>query len=144
MGLFVLAISICVSVYSLYFKFYYDNVSDWEHKKRGFDAYPTLNAGKTFDLPRPEFDKTTPFVISAAIIALTVGFAAFTVIPAGHIGVQVTLGEVNQQTLSEGVHLVNPVSKIKDVEVRLTTYRINNASAGTKDLQQIQIGRAHV
>lgn len=64
-------------------------------------------------------------------------FASFTVVTAGHIGVQVTFGTVNQQTLSEGIHFVNPLSSVKQVEVRLVTVSIKNASAGTKDLQQV-------
>jgi regulator of protease activity HflC (stomatin/prohibitin superfamily) len=72
-----------------------------------------------------------------ALIGLTILFESVAVIPAGHIGVQVTFGQVNQVTLAEGIHLINPLSRIKEVEVRLTAYRINKASAGTKDLQQI-------
>lgn len=63
--------------------------------------------------------------------------SSFTVISAGHTGVQVTLGEVNLQALTEGVHFVNPISQIKDVDVRLQRANLNGASAGTKDLQQV-------
>jgi prohibitin 2 len=64
-------------------------------------------------------------------------FSSFTVISAGHTGVQVTLGEVNLQALTEGVHFVNPISSVKDVDVRLQRSNYNGASAGTKDLQQV-------
>lgn len=64
-------------------------------------------------------------------------FNSFTVVPAGHIGIQVTFGTVAQNTLSEGVHMVNPMSSIRDVDVRLVTARLKEASAGTKDLQQV-------
>lgn len=64
-------------------------------------------------------------------------FSSFTVISAGHTGVQVTLGEVNLRTLNEGVHFVNPISSIKNVDVRLQRANLNGASAGTKDLQQV-------
>jgi regulator of protease activity HflC (stomatin/prohibitin superfamily) len=59
------------------------------------------------------------------------------VISAGHTGVQVTFGEVNMTPLSEGVHLVNPLSSVKDVDVRLQKAKLDGASAGTKDLQQV-------
>ena len=39
--------------------------------------------------------------------------------------------------LSEGVHFVNPLSSIKDVDVRLQKAKLDGASAGTKDLQQV-------
>jgi regulator of protease activity HflC (stomatin/prohibitin superfamily) len=39
--------------------------------------------------------------------------------------------------LSEGWHFVNPISSIKDVDVRLQKAKLDGASAGTKDLQQV-------
>ena len=62
---------------------------------------------------------------------------AFTVVSAGHVGVQVTLGEVNPNALVEGVHFVNPISSVREVDVRLQRAELKNASAGTKDLQQV-------
>ena len=67
----------------------------------------------------------------------TVAFASFTVISAGHTGVQVTLGEVNPLPLTEGVHFVNPISSVKDVDVRLQKAELKGANAGTKDLQVV-------
>ena len=67
----------------------------------------------------------------------TVVFASFTVISAGHTGVQVTLGEVNPMPLTEGVHFVNPISSVKDVDVRLQKAELKGANAGTKDLQVV-------
>ena len=67
----------------------------------------------------------------------TVVFASFTVISAGHTGVQVTLGEVNPLPLTEGVHFVNPISSVKDVDVRLQKAELKGANAGTKDLQVV-------
>jgi len=64
-------------------------------------------------------------------------FSSFTIISAGHTGVQVTLGEVNPVPLTEGTHLVNPISTVKDVDVRLQKAELKGASAGTKDLQVV-------
>jgi regulator of protease activity HflC (stomatin/prohibitin superfamily) len=64
-------------------------------------------------------------------------FSSFTIVSSGHTGVQVTMGEVNLQALTEGVHFVNPISTVKDVDVRLQRSNLNGASAGTKDLQQV-------
>ena len=81
--------------------------------------------------------------IAAAIgagIATFIGliiFSSITIISAGHTGVQVTLGEVNPNALTEGVHLVNPISSVKDVDVRLQKAELKGASAGTKDLQVV-------
>ena len=66
-----------------------------------------------------------------------VAWSSFTVISAGHTGVQVTLGEVSPNALTEGVHFVNPISSIKDVDVRLQKDQLAGANASTKDLQQV-------
>jgi regulator of protease activity HflC (stomatin/prohibitin superfamily) len=82
--------------------------------------------------------KTTLGIIVGSVIFLTaLVFSTFTVISAGHTGVQVTLGEVNPVPLTEGVHFVNPISQIKDVDVRLQKSELKGASAGTKDLQVV-------
>jgi prohibitin 2 len=64
-------------------------------------------------------------------------FSSFTVISAGHTGVQVTLGEVNPTPLTEGVHFVNPISSVKDIDVRMQKATADSQTAGTKDLQQV-------
>jgi prohibitin 2 len=63
--------------------------------------------------------------------------SSFTVISAGHTGVQVTLGEVNPVALTEGVHFVNPISSVKDIDVRMQKATADSQTAGTKDLQQV-------
>jgi len=77
--------------------------------------------------------------IKAGLATFFVGFIYqfVTIVPAGHVGVQVTLGTVNQSVLAEGAQLVNPISNVKYVDVRLQRANLNNASAGTKDLQQV-------
>lgn len=72
-----------------------------------------------------------------AVILTFAAMSSFTVISAGHTGVQVTLGEVNPLPLTEGVHFVNPMSQIKDVDVRLQKAELKGANAGTKDLQVV-------
>jgi regulator of protease activity HflC (stomatin/prohibitin superfamily) len=76
-------------------------------------------------------------VAGIAIFAVGVLYSSFTIVPAGHVGVQITLGEVNQTVLTEGAQFVNPISNIKHVDVRLAKANLNNASAGTKDIQQV-------
>jgi len=81
--------------------------------------------------------KTLGALAGAFVFVVGILFQSFTVISAGHTGVQVTLGEVNPVALTEGVHFVNPISNVKDVDVRLQRANLNGASAGTKDLQQV-------
>lgn len=84
------------------------------------------------------FEKIKLGLLAGAVFfAIAMVVQSFTVISAGHTGVQVTLGEVNPAPLTEGVHFVNPISSVKDIDVRLQKAQLNGASAGTKDLQQV-------
>ena len=81
--------------------------------------------------------KTLGMLAGTVLFIAVVLFESFTVISAGHTGVQVTLGEVNPVPLTEGVHFVNPISQIRDVDVRLQRAELKAANAGTKDLQVV-------
>lgn len=84
------------------------------------------------------FDKNKLGIIGGVVFFFVVFlFESFTIVSPGHVGVQVTLGEVNPNSLSEGVHFVNPISTVRSVDVRLQRAELKNASAGTKDLQQV-------
>ena len=72
-----------------------------------------------------------------AIFIIGLILQSFTIVTAGHSGVQVTLGTVNPVPLNEGVHFVNPLSSVKDVDVRLQKVTLQNANASTKDLQVV-------
>jgi len=81
--------------------------------------------------------KTLANLAGIAIFAVGVIYSSFTIVPAGHVGVQITMGEVNQTVLTEGAQFVNPISNVKYVDVRLARANLNNASAGTKNTQQV-------
>ena len=84
------------------------------------------------------FDKSKLGIAGGALFfALVFIFESFTIVSPGHVGVQVTLGEVNPNSLTEGVHFVNPISSVRNVDVRLQRAELKGASAGTKDLQQV-------
>lgn len=72
-----------------------------------------------------------------ALVLAVILFESFTVVPAGHVGVQTTLGDVNMRALQAGVNFVNPISSVRDVEVRVKRADLQGASAGTKDLQSV-------
>lgn len=85
--------------------------------------------------------KPIPFVLAsiAGTVFIVVGvlFQSYTIVSAGHTGVQVTMGTVNMTPLTEGFHFVNPISTVKDVDVRLQRATLQGASASTKDLQVV-------
>lgn len=74
-----------------------------------------------------------------AIIVFVIGvvFESFTIVPPGHVGVQVTMGTVNPVALGAGVNFVNPISSVRNVEVRVKRADLKEAQAGTKDLQSV-------
>ena len=84
---------------------------------------------------RTPFRKFAPAAVLLPFIAALI--ESFTIVPAGYIGVQQTLGSVSMQTLSEGVHFVNPISSVRDVDVRVVKAQLEKANAGTKDLQVV-------
>ena len=132
MGIIILSVLVAAGVFAAFYGWHHTVHESWERQKENHAFYK-----QAFDKPEPVFNKTMPSAVALGLVLSTVAFESFTVISAGHIGVQVTLGEVNQQTLAEGAHFVNPISRIKEVEVRLVTAQLKQASAGTKDLQQI-------
>ena len=84
------------------------------------------------------FDKSKLGVLGGAgLFLIALIFESFTVVPGGHVGVQVTLGKINPDALQEGAQLVNPISSVRNVDVRLQRAELKGASAGTKDLQQV-------
>ena len=75
-----------------------------------------------------------PFLVVVAVFA----FESFTIVPPGHVGVQVTLGKTNvDNVLPEGWSFVNPISSIRAVNVQLQRAELENQNAGTKDMQQV-------
>jgi prohibitin 2 len=96
-----------------------------------------LGRGERIDVPT--YNRPTLIMLFVAFVPalLMTVFEAFTIVPAGHIGVVTTLGEVNMQTLGEGAHLVNPISNVRTLEVRVVKAELKGANAGTKDLQVV-------
>ena len=112
------------------------NYKLWEERVAQYGEEATRRAGYE-KVEKPSLSLGLPMFCAAMASALVIGFESVTVVPAGHIGVQVTFGEVNQATLPEGMHLVNPMSRIREIEVRMVSTKLVNGSAGTKDLQQV-------
>lgn len=87
------------------------------------------------DTNEPWAVKFAPAAVLIPIIVILM--ESITIVPAGYIGVQQTLGSVNMSTLGEGLHFVNPISHVSDVDVRVVKAQLEKANAGTKDLQVV-------
>ncbi len=77
-------------------------------------------------------------VIAAAVVFLIVIIAnCFTIIDAGHTGVVVTLGKVNDEVLQEGLHFKVPfIQKIVKIDNRIVKLEVDT-EAFSKDLQTV-------
>ncbi|MBP5289479.1 MAG: prohibitin family protein [Clostridia bacterium] len=76
-----------------------------------------------------------PVVIVLAL--LVVALNCFTVVEAGHTGVVVTLGKVNEGVLQEGIHLKLPfVQEVVKIDNRIVKLEVNT-EAFSKDLQTV-------
>ena len=74
----------------------------------------------------------------AAVIALVVALNCFTVVEAGHTGVVVTLGSVNEGVLQEGIHAKIPfVQDVVKIDNRIQKLEVNT-EAFSKDLQSVK------
>ena len=79
----------------------------YENRMRQAQGQPTIHIDP---FPRPIGLMAVAFSVPVVLSFL---LACFTIVSAGHMGVQVTMGTVNPEPLSEGVHFVNPISRIK-------------------------------
>lgn len=69
-------------------------------------------------------------------ILLLLRFLPFTSVSAGHVGVVTTFGKVDPDVLGEGVHLINPLSKVTELSTRIQKSE-TKSDAASRDLQQV-------
>lgn len=77
-----------------------------------------------------------PKLASVAIVALFLilfGQRFLHSVPAGHVGVAILFGEVQEQPYPEGLHLVNPLLSWIDLDVRQDTFKISQLEMPTRD-----------
>ena len=76
-------------------------------------------------------------LIVAAILLLIVALNSFTIVPAGHTGVVLTMGEVSKTSYDAGFHFKIPfVQKVETMSNKIQVYE-TPASAVSKDLQTV-------
>lgn len=81
--------------------------------------------------------RTLGILVGAVVFVVMFILECFTIVPPGHVGVQVTMGNVNPVALQSGVNFVNPISSVRNVEIRVKRADLKEAQAGTKDLQSV-------
>ena len=96
-----------------------------ENRDRSTGSYVTTYPFRQYRL--------LPFLFVVAVIT----FESFTIVPAGHRGVQVTMGTVNPTALESGWQFVNPISDVKHVNVQIQRATYERSAAGTRNMQQV-------
>ncbi len=75
--------------------------------------------------------------IVAAVFVVTVAINCFTIVDAGHTGVVVTLGKVNNGVLQEGLHFKAPfIQNVVKIDNRIVKLEVDT-EAFSKDLQTV-------
>ena len=83
------------------------------------------------------FNKTTLIVIILLVLIVDLAASSMTVVQAGHTGVVVTLGKVDEGVLQEGLHFKIPfVQEIVMIDNRITKLEVST-EAFSKDLQTV-------
>jgi len=63
--------------------------------------------------------------ISVGLVILFFVFSLFTIIPTGHVGVQVVFGKVQKKVLFEGLQMKNPLASIKKMTIQSQSYTMS-------------------
>lgn len=91
----------------------------------------TVTAKKKFDI------KKIIIPVAIALVLIITIFNTFVIVDAGHTGVVVTMGKVNEGVLQEGIHAKVPfVQNVVEIDNRIQKLEVNT-EAFSKDLQSV-------
>ncbi len=72
-------------------------------------------------------------VLIGALVVLIFGQRFVHSVTAGHVGVAILFGQVQDETYPEGLHIVNPFLSWKDLDARQDTFKISQLEMPTRD-----------
>jgi prohibitin 1 len=72
----------------------------------------------TFEINTPSFLRRTGTVVAAVIVLGIVLLNSVTSIKTGHVGIVTMFGRVTGQTMAEGIHLVNPLARVTELNIK--------------------------
>lgn len=59
-----------------------------------------------------------PILIGVLFVSIVILGLSITIVPAGHVGVKTVFGEVYDEEIPEGLHLVNPLAKVHKMSIK--------------------------
>lgn len=72
-----------------------------------------------------------------ALAVLVILLASIRTVSSAHIAVVRLFGEVQQQTLAEGIHIVNPLVSLNEISIGTSVATATRSEAGSRDLQTV-------
>ena len=75
-------------------------------------------------------------IAALIVLVLTISFWPLVGVKAGHVGIVVLFGQVQEPPLEPGIHVVNPMAHVIDMDTRQYQYPVEG-EVGTKDLQSV-------
>ncbi|KWB52844.1 hypothetical protein WL35_02175 [Burkholderia ubonensis] len=75
--------------------------------------------------------------VFTVVVVASVLFISLTQVRQSTIGVVTTFGHIEKDTLTEGLHVLNPVSNVHEVFVGVAVAKVEKAQAASKDLQSV-------
>ena len=72
----------------------------------------------TFEIKAPSFIRRTGTLLLLAIVLGILLLNAVTSIKTGHVGVVTIFGRVTGQTMGEGIHVVNPLARVTELNIK--------------------------
>ena len=92
--------------------------------------------GKNGEIKPKKSGKVAGLIVAGVVAVIVLG-SSFTIVPAGHTGVVLTLGKVSSTSFSEGFHLRIPfIQNVEKMSNKIQVYE-TPASAVSKDLQTV-------
>ena len=79
-----------------------------------------------------------PLGVGSALAAVALVMATVKTIPSGHVGVVALFGKVQDQTLGEGIHFLNPLVDVESMSVQVQKDE-SRYDAATQDMQNVHV-----
>jgi regulator of protease activity HflC (stomatin/prohibitin superfamily) len=86
----------------------------------------------TFEIKAPSFIRRAAAIILVVIVLGILLLNSVTSITTGHVGIVTMFGRVTGQTMGEGIHLVNPLAKVTELNIKTQEVK-EHASVPSKE-----------
>ena len=86
----------------------------------------------TFEIKAPSFIRRAAAIIVVVIVLGILLLNSVTSITTGHVGIVTMFGRVTGQTMGEGIHLVNPLAKVTELNIKTQEVK-EHASVPSKE-----------